>query len=73
MWAAGDLVFLLAMILALWVWLRAEEREGRLADARLDREAAHAAASAARAAPAASDAARPASATPPAGTQSPGD
>ena len=28
------------MIVALWVWLRAEEREGRLADARLDRDAA---------------------------------
>lgn len=38
MWAGGDLIFLLAMILAVAVWLRAEEREGRLADARLDRE-----------------------------------
>jgi putative copper resistance protein D len=44
MWAGGDLVFLVAMILALWVWLRAEDREGRLADARLDRAAAAAAA-----------------------------
>ena len=43
MWAGGDLLFLIAMILALWVWLRAEEREGRLADARLDRQAAFAA------------------------------
>jgi cytochrome c oxidase assembly factor CtaG len=40
MWAGGDFLFLIAMILALWVWLRAEEREGRLADARLDRAAA---------------------------------
>ena len=39
MWAGGDAAFLIAMILALWVWLRAEEREGRLADERLDREA----------------------------------
>lgn len=40
MWAGGDGIFLIAMILALWVWLRAEERAGRLADERLDREAA---------------------------------
>ncbi|MEP7158109.1 MAG: cytochrome c oxidase assembly protein [Chloroflexota bacterium] len=40
MWAGGDLMFLVGMIVALWVWLRAEEREGRLADARLDRELA---------------------------------
>jgi putative copper resistance protein D len=40
MWAGGDLIFLGAMILALWVWLRAEEAEGRRVDARLDREAA---------------------------------
>jgi putative copper resistance protein D len=39
MWAVGDGFFLLAMILAVWVWLRAEEAEGRRADARLDREA----------------------------------
>ena len=43
MWAGGDLIFLIAMILALWVWLRAEERVGRLADARLDRDTARAA------------------------------
>ena len=52
MWVGGDLAFLVAMILALWVWLRAEEAEGRRADARLDREAGRldreAAASAAR-------------------------
>jgi hypothetical protein len=28
------------MIVALWVWLRAEERAGRLADEKLDRAAA---------------------------------
>ena len=45
MWVGGDLAFLAALVLALWVWLRSEENEGRLADARLDREAArHAAA-----------------------------
>lgn len=40
MWAGGDLIFLGAMILAMWVWLRAEEAEGRRVDAQLDREAA---------------------------------
>ena len=40
MWAGGDLLFLTGLILALWVWLRAEEAEGRRADARLDREQA---------------------------------
>ena len=40
MWAGGDLIFLLALILAVWVWLRAEEEAGRRADARLDRELA---------------------------------
>lgn len=40
MWAGGDLVFLIALILAVWVWLRAEEEEGRRVDARLDRELA---------------------------------
>jgi hypothetical protein len=29
-----------AMIVALWVWLRAEERAGRLADEKLDRDTA---------------------------------
>ena len=43
MWVGGDMVFLLALILAVWVWLRAEEEEGRRADLRLDREAAAAA------------------------------
>lgn len=40
MWAGGDAAFLVAMIIALWVWLRAEERAGRLADEKLDRDAA---------------------------------
>lgn len=40
MWAGGDAAFLVAMILALWVWLRHEERQGRLADERLDRDLA---------------------------------
>jgi putative copper resistance protein D len=40
MWVGGDLAFLVAMILAVWVWMRAEEREGQRVDARLDREAA---------------------------------
>ena len=43
MWVGGDLAFLVAMILAVWVWMRAEEREGERVDARLDREAAAAA------------------------------
>jgi putative copper resistance protein D len=43
MWVFGDAAFLIAMLLAVWVWLRAEEREGRRVDARLDREAAAAA------------------------------
>jgi len=48
MWVGGDLVFLIAMILAVAVWLRAEEAEGRRSDARLDREADLAARLAAR-------------------------
>jgi putative copper resistance protein D len=40
MWVGGDLAFLVAMILGIWVWLRAEEAEGRRLDARLDREEA---------------------------------
>ncbi|MEA2622614.1 MAG: putative rane protein [Chloroflexota bacterium] len=39
MWAGGDAVFLVALVLALARWLRAEEVEGRRLDARLDREA----------------------------------
>jgi hypothetical protein len=40
MWAGGDAAFLIAMIVALWIWLRAEERAGKLADEKLDREEA---------------------------------
>ena len=50
MWAGGDLAFLLALVLAVWVWLRAEEIEGRRADDRLDRAAARSARNADRAA-----------------------
>lgn len=39
MWAGGDLVFLVAIVLAVGVWLRAEEAEGRRVDALLDRQA----------------------------------
>ncbi len=39
MWVGGDLLMLIALGLALWVWLRAEEDEGRRADFRLDHEA----------------------------------
>ncbi len=42
MWAGGDLVFLVAMILAVVAWLRAEEAEGRRMDAVLDHRAARA-------------------------------
>jgi cytochrome c oxidase assembly factor CtaG len=40
MWVIGDLVFLIGLILAIWVWMRAEEGEGRRADEKLDRDAA---------------------------------
>jgi putative membrane protein len=43
MWVGGDMMFLIAVVLAVWVWLRAEEAEGRRVDARLDRERAQAA------------------------------
>lgn len=43
MWVGGDLFFLTALLVAVWVWLRAEEAEGRRSDARLDRAAARAA------------------------------
>ena len=60
MWVGGDAVFLIAMILAVWVWLRAEEAEGRRHDAKLDREeAARTASASARAAAARSGAAEP--------------
>jgi len=38
MWAGGDMAFLAALILGVWVWMRAEEAEGRRVDARLDRQ-----------------------------------
>jgi putative copper resistance protein D len=38
MWAGGDLVFIVALVLAVWTWMRAEEAAGRRLDARLDRE-----------------------------------
>lgn len=38
MWAAGDLVFLIAVVLAVGAWLRAEEAEGRRIDSVLDQE-----------------------------------
>jgi putative membrane protein len=40
MWVGGDFVFLTALLLAVWVWLRAEDREGKRIDAQLDREEA---------------------------------
>jgi putative copper resistance protein D len=40
MWAGGDLTFLVALLLAIWIWLKAEEREGVRLDAQLDREEA---------------------------------
>ncbi|MFO1538831.1 MAG: cytochrome c oxidase assembly protein [Chloroflexota bacterium] len=43
MWAGGDGVFLLALVLAVAAWLRSEEREARRIDAQLDRERAAAA------------------------------
>jgi putative copper resistance protein D len=43
MWAGGDLVFFLAVVLAVGVWLRAEEAEGRRLDSVLLREARQAA------------------------------
>jgi putative copper resistance protein D len=38
MWVGGDAAFLVAMLLAVWIWLRAEEREGVRIDAKLQRE-----------------------------------
>jgi cytochrome c oxidase assembly factor CtaG len=43
MWAGGDLVFLIAMVLAVIAWLRSEEVEERRVDALLDHQAAQAA------------------------------
>jgi putative membrane protein len=44
MWLGGDMMFFVALILAVWVWLRAEEAEGVRVDAKLDRELARQAA-----------------------------
>ncbi|MBA2571265.1 MAG: cytochrome c oxidase assembly protein, partial [Chloroflexi bacterium] len=38
MWAGGDAAFLVALILAVVVWLRAEDSEGRRIDAKLERD-----------------------------------
>jgi putative copper resistance protein D len=40
MWAGGDLVFVIALILAFAIWLRHEEQEGLREDARLARRQA---------------------------------
>ena len=56
MWVGGDLVFLIALVLAVWVWLRAEDKEGLRADAKLDRDDATRTARAAAAARAAAQA-----------------
>jgi hypothetical protein len=40
MWAGGDLLFLGALGIALWAWLKEEDAKGRRHDARLDRERA---------------------------------
>ncbi len=40
MWAGGDFVFFVAMVLAVMTWLRSEEVEGRRMDALLDLQAA---------------------------------
>ena len=51
MWAGGDLVFFIAMVLAVMTWLRSEEIEERRMDALLDHQAARSASRAAGAAP----------------------
>jgi putative copper resistance protein D len=40
MWAGGDLVFVIALVLAFAIWLRHEEQEGLREDARLARRQA---------------------------------
>jgi putative copper resistance protein D len=42
MWAGGDALFLIALILAVRAWLGHEDAEGKRVDARLDREAVRA-------------------------------
>jgi cytochrome c oxidase assembly factor CtaG len=39
MWVGADMMLFVALLLALWVWLRAEEAEGRREDVLSDREA----------------------------------
>lgn len=56
MWAGGDLGFVIALVAAVVVWLRHEEREGEREDARLARRRAHVAAAAAQASASASGA-----------------
>ena len=43
MWVAGDLLFLVPVLLVVVGWLRDEERRGRLYDEELDRQRAAAA------------------------------
>lgn len=50
MWAGGDMVFLIALVLALAGWLKAEEAEGRRQDMLADMDAAAAKRTAAKAA-----------------------
>jgi 1-acyl-sn-glycerol-3-phosphate acyltransferase len=40
MWAAGDLIFLVPLVVLTLAWFRAEEEKGRLHDEKLDRELA---------------------------------
>ena len=40
MWVAGDVLFLIPLLLVVAAWLRDEERKGRLYDERLDARAA---------------------------------
>jgi putative membrane protein len=40
MWLGGVMMLFIALAFAVWVWLRAEEAEGRRVDAQLDRELA---------------------------------
>jgi len=40
MWAGGDLLFLIGLGVAIWLWLNEEDAKGRRHDAKLDRERA---------------------------------
>lgn len=59
MWVGGDLVFLVALILAAWTWMRADEAEAVRVDSRLERERRRREAQAAAAHTAAGSAAKP--------------